>query len=125
MSSRERQGAAGPHLQVIVPEHCPLQLASQPGRPSGAWEPGDPKQGSPLLRKLKNLNRGGKLEKKLELFISGGAVSTKGAMGPAERQQRGDPEEFHKYSSRKSRSPAPRGTARRLSPEGCWEMAGL
>lgn len=93
--------------------------------PVGLGSQETPKQGSPLLRKLKNLNRGGKLEKAGAFHPKRRSSQYKGKYGsPAERQQRGD-RRVHKYSSRKSRVPAPRGTARRLSPEGYWEMAGL
>lgn len=123
-----RQGAAGPHLQA----GCPRASSSVPhswrvslAGPAGLGSQGTPTQGSPLLRKRKNLNRGGKREKAGVFQPKRRSSQYTGKYGsPAERPQRGD-RGVHKHPSGKSRVPAPRGTARRLLPEGYWEMAGL
>lgn len=106
-----RQGAAGPHLQVGHPQassSVPHRPTGQPDGPSGAWGPGTPEQGSPLLgKKLKNLNRGGKWEKAGVFIPSSGGANIQANMGALQNARKEEIEKFKKHPSRKNRVPRP------------------
>lgn len=86
------KGQRAPTFRLAIPKHRPPSPTGQRvslAGPAGLGSQGTPKQGSPLLRKLKNLNRGGKWEKAGVFHPKRWRSQYTGKYGnPAERQER-------------------------------------